>query len=99
MLRSLSGATHAIITGFAIVDSKTEEYMVKSAATKVTFRKLSSQQIDEYVRTGEPLRAAGGYAIQGGGSGLIKGISGDYNNVAGLPLKKLITELNKFTKP
>ena len=96
MLRSLSGATHTIITGFAIVDSKTKEYMEKSAATRVTFRRLSSRQIDEYVRTGEPLRAAGGYAIQGGGSGLIKDISGDYNNVAGLPLKKLLSELKRW---
>ncbi|HXK38586.1 MAG TPA: Maf family protein, partial [Candidatus Paceibacterota bacterium] len=80
-------------------DYKTEEYMMKSAATRVAFKRLSAHQIDEYVRTGEPLRAAGGYAIQGGGSKLIKDIKGDYNNVAGLPLKELIRELKKLTKP
>ena len=99
MLRSLSGATHTIITGFSIVDSKTGRHVEKAESTEVTFVKLLSREIDAYVQTGEPLRAAGGYAIQGGGSGLIKGISGDYNNVAGLPLKELIRELKKFTKP
>jgi septum formation protein len=96
MLKSLSGATHTIVTGFAIVNSKTKEHMEKSVATRVTFRKLSSRQIDEYVRTGEPRRAAGGYAIQGGGSKLIRSINGDYNNVAGLPLKELVSMLGKF---
>ena len=96
MLQSLSGATHTIITGFSIVDSKTKEHIERSVATRVTFRRLSSRQIDEYVETGEPLRAAGGYAIQGGGGLLIKGISGDYNNVAGLPLAKLLLALRKF---
>jgi|SRR3989344_5728631 len=96
MLRSLSGVTHTIITGFSIVDSKTKEHIERSVATRVTFGRLSSRQIDEYVRTGEPLRVAGGYAIQGGGSKLIKRIRGDYNNVAGLPLKKLLMELKGF---
>ena len=96
MLNSLSGVTHTIITGFSIVDSKTKEHKEKSVATKVTFKKLSSRQIDEYVKTGEPLRAAGGYAIQDGGSKLIKSIKGDYNNVAGLPLKKLLSELKRW---
>ncbi|MDO8552727.1 MAG: Maf family protein [bacterium] len=98
MLHSLSGATHTIITGFAIVDSRTKKYVIKSAATRVTFNKLTEEQVDEYVKTGEPLRAAGGYAIQDGGSKLIKGIKGDYNNVAGLPLRDLIRELEKFTR-
>ena len=96
MLNSLSGVTHTIITGFSIVDSKTKEHKEKSVATKVTFKKLSSRQIDEYVKTGEPLRAAGGYAIQDGGSKLIKSIKEDYNNVAGLPLKELTAALKTF---
>ena len=96
MLRSLSGATHTIITGFSIVDSKTQEHIERSVITRVTFRRLSSREINEYVKTGEPLRAAGGYAIQGGGSKLIKRIRGDYNNVAGLPLTKLLVELKKI---
>lgn len=98
MLKSLSGATHTIITGFAIVDSKTDRCAVKAISTKVTFKKLSASEIGEYVRTGEPLRAAGGYAIQGGGSKLIKKIRGDYNNVAGLPVGDIIRELERFTR-
>ncbi len=98
MLESLSGATHTIITGFAIADSRTREHVSKSVSTEVTFKKLSSRQIDEYVKTGEPLRAAGGYAIQDGGSKLIKGIKGDYDNVAGLPMKELLAELKRFER-
>lgn len=96
MLKSLSGATHTIITGFAIVDSKTGRCAIKAISTKVTFKRLSTSEIDEYVETGEPLRAAGGYAIQGGGSKLIKRIRGDYENVAGLPVRDLLKELEKF---
>ncbi|MDO8522491.1 MAG: Maf family protein [bacterium] len=97
MLKSLSGTTHSLLTGFAIVDSKTGRHITRVVTTKVTFRKLSSREIREYVQSGESLNAAGGYAIQGGGSELIKGIKGDYDNVAGLPLKELIIELNKFS--
>lgn len=96
MLKKLSGTTHSLLTGFAIVDSKTGQCATKAVNTRVTFRKLSPREIDAYVRTGESLRAAGGYAIQGGGSKLIKGIKGDYDNVVGLPLKELVVELKKF---
>ncbi len=98
MLKSFSGTTHTIITGFAIVDSKTSAYIARTVSTKVAFKKLSSADIDKYVKTGEPLRAAGGYAIQDGGSKLIKAIKGDHDNVAGLPLKVLLVELEKFEK-
>lgn len=99
MLKSLGGGTHSLLTGFAIVDSLTGRRIVKSVNTRVTFRKLSSLEIDKYVKTGEPLRVAGGYAIQGGGSKFIKCIKGDYDNVVGLPLKELIVELKKFSVP
>lgn len=96
MLKALGGKSHSLLTGFAIVDSKTGAYVAKAVSTRMTMRELSSEEIDEYVRTGEPLRAAGGYAIQGGGSKLIKRIRGDYNNVVGLPLKELLIELHGF---
>ena len=96
MLRSLSGTTHSLITGFAIVDLKMKRQITKAVDTKVTFKELSSREISGYVKTGEPLRVAGGYAIQGGGAKLIKGIKGDYDNVVGLPLKELLVQLGKF---
>ena len=98
MLKAFSGTTHSLVTGFAVMDAKTGEYSTKAVDTKVTFKKLSLHEISEYVRTGEPLRAAGGYAIQDGGAKLIKGIRGNYDNVAGLPLKELLVELKKFDK-
>lgn len=96
MLKNFSGTTHSLLTGFAVVDSKTGRHVAKAVNTRVTFRKLSVRDIEEYVKTGEPIRVAGGYAIQGGGSKLIKGIKGDYDNVVGLPLKEFIVELAKF---
>lgn len=98
MLKALSGTVHALLTGFAVVDSKTGRYVMKVVKTKVKFRKLGQMEIVEYVKTGEPLRAAGGYAIQDGGGRLIESISGDFDNVAGLPLKALIVALRKFEK-
>ena len=96
MLKSLSGTTHSLLTGFAIVDSKTGRCVTKAVSTRVTFQTLSALDIDKYVKTGEPLRVAGGYAIQGGGAKLIRGIKGDYDNVVGLPLAELLTQLAKF---
>lgn len=96
MLNSLSGTTHSLLTGFAIVDLKTGKRIRKAVNTRVIFKTLSSREIEEYVKTGEPMRVAGGYAIQGGGLKLIKGIKGDYDNVVGLPLKELMVELKKF---
>ncbi|OGG49648.1 septum formation protein Maf [Candidatus Kaiserbacteria bacterium RIFCSPHIGHO2_01_FULL_54_36] len=96
MLTALSGKTHTLITGFAIVDSKTGRTFTKTVATRVKMRKLSPTEIVAYVRTGESLKNAGGYAIQGKGEKLIASIVGDSNNVAGLPLAAVKKELAKF---
>lgn len=96
MLRSLSGTSHSLITGFVLVDVASGKRVMKTSSTNVTFRKLSRQEIDEYVATGEPLHVAGAYAIQGQGRKLIKRIIGDPNNVAGFPLKAVLKELAKF---
>lgn len=96
MLKALSGKSHSLLTGFAIVDSKTGEHVVRTVSTRLVFRKLSREEIEEYVRTGEPLHVAGGYAIQGGGSKFIKSIHGDFDNVAGLPLKEVLHKLHEF---
>ncbi|MDO8514175.1 MAG: nucleoside triphosphate pyrophosphatase [bacterium] len=96
MLTMLSGKTHTLLTGFAIVDSKTGRHVSKAIGTRVTLRRLSVREISEYVATGEPLKAAGAYAIQGHGRKLIQKLVGDPNNVAGFPLTAVLQELAKF---
>ncbi|PIR83938.1 septum formation protein Maf [Candidatus Kaiserbacteria bacterium CG10_big_fil_rev_8_21_14_0_10_51_14] len=96
VLLMLSGKRHTLLTGFAIVDSKTGRSFSKTVATHVTLRKLSKEEIERYVKTGEPLNAAGAYVIQGGGAQLMEKTEGDVNNVAGLPLADVVAGLKKF---
>ncbi|OGG77407.1 septum formation protein Maf [Candidatus Kaiserbacteria bacterium RIFCSPLOWO2_01_FULL_54_24] len=96
MLKKLSGHTHTILTGYAIMDSKTGRCVTRTIGTRVTFRKLPLSEIREYVRSGEPLKAAGAYVIQGQGARLIEKTEGDVNNIAGLPLEALMKDLRRF---
>jgi septum formation protein len=84
MLHRLSGRTHRVITGVAVVSAQGVE--VAAEATAVRFLTLSDQEIDAYVATGEPMDKAGAYAIQGLAARWIPRIEGCYFNVVGLPL-------------
>jgi len=96
MLRGLKGRVHRVITGFTIIDTKTGKKISRSAETKVYFRRLTMKEIESYVASGEPLDKAGGYAIQGLGSVLVRKIEGDFFNVVGLPLNMVIQSLKEF---
>lgn len=96
MLGKLSGKTHLVITGFTIIDTKTNRTVTKSVETKVYFRKLTVKEIDDYVATKEPLDKAGAYGIQEKARAFVEKIEGDFFNVVGLPIKSLIRELKKF---
>ena len=96
MLGRLSGKCHRVVTGFTILDTETGQAVSKAVETRVYFRKLDSQEIETYVKTGEPLDKAGAYAIQGLGALLVERIEGDYYNVIGLPLSALARELKGF---
>jgi septum formation protein len=96
MLQSLSGKSHRVITGFTIIDSASKQMVTRSVETRVYFKPLSAEEIDHYVRTGEPLDKAGAYAIQGLGSIIVEKIIGDYYNVMGLPLNALAESLKDF---
>lgn len=91
MLKSLSGRTHAVITGWALATARQEIPGQSSSyeTTNVTFRTLSDAEIVAYVATGEPRDKAGAYAIQGGASAFVIAITGDRDNVIGLPVAKL----------
>jgi len=84
MLRLLSGRTHRVVTGVAVVTSKGAE--VAAEATAVRFLTLSEAEIAGYVAGGEPMGKAGAYAIQGRAARWIPRIQGCYFNVMGLPL-------------
>jgi septum formation protein len=88
-LRALSGATHTVVSGIALVGLEAAP-RVASAATAVTFRALDEPMIDWYLAGGEWRERAGGYAIQGAGCALVDSIAGDWTNVVGLPVGKLL---------
>jgi septum formation protein len=84
MLRMLSGRTHRVITGVAVVDARGSQ--VAAEVTAVRFVTLSEAEIAEYVATGEPMDKAGAYGIQGRAAKWIPRVEGCYFNVVGLPL-------------
>jgi septum formation protein len=88
-LARLSGRTHEVVGGIALVEGG-ELVATAVAHTQVTFRTLDRPTLDWYVRSREWEGRAGGYAIQGRGAALITGIRGDYLNVVGLPLARLL---------
>lgn len=89
MLSKLSGRTHKVITAIAVIDNELKLNMTEHVISEVTFREISSEEIIEYIKTGEPTDKAGAYAIQGIGSKFISSISGCYENIVGLSITKL----------
>ena len=86
MLRRLSGATHKVHTGVAVVSAKGEQVEVVSST--VTFFDLRPEMLEWYIGTGESVGKAGSYAIQGHGSALVASSSGSMTNIIGLPLEE-----------
>jgi septum formation protein len=97
MLGELSGRTHEVITGVALMAPQGVRRF--ATRTSVRFRELEEAEIQAYCGTGEPLDKAGAYAIQGCGAVLIRGIEGDYPNVVGLPLAPLALLLRELGIP
>lgn len=94
MLRLLSGREHTVVTAVAVARGN----KVKSAVEEVsvTFRKLTDEEIDDYIATGEPMDKAGAYGIQGYGATIVERIEGDYFAVMGLPLVRLVGLLGEI---
>ncbi len=89
-LKLLSDSWHQVVTAVALVNMRLDYKKALTATTAVRFRKLSGEQIDRYLDTGEYLDKAGAYGIQGMGGLLVREIRGDYFNVVGLPLYILV---------
>ena len=113
VLSSLSGSTHNVHTGVALIlpkvkDSKDQSteglrvggVTVKSFAvtTEVTFDKITPEAIRAYIATGEPMDKAGSYGIQGVAGSFVTGISGCYFNVMGLPINRLCSEIDSMIR-
>lgn len=106
MLQSLSGSSHHVHTGVAIVlpqaaqpAGQSEPYCrTFSETTNVIFDKLHEELIDAYIQTGEPFGKAGSYGIQGAASSFVTGVSGCYFNVVGFPLHSFSQELLQLVK-
>lgn len=95
MLKDLSGQKHEVVTGYCICCKAKNRFFSESVITKVIFKDLSKDEIEWYIHTKEPFDKAGGYAIQGLGTFLVKSISGSYTNVVGLPVCEVIEFLIK----
>jgi len=103
MLRLLSGRSHQVMTGLCVLQGARER--VVTEVTDVCFRILTEQEIERYVRSGEPMDKAGAYGIQGRGALFVQKILGDYYNVMGLPvcrlgqiLREMVPELMEETQ-
>jgi septum formation protein len=96
MLQGLAGKLHRVVSAVAIVDVRSKEKLVGHKWTKVTFRKVSNDELQKYMLTQEPLGKAGGYAIQGKGGALVESIEGSYTTVIGMPVELVVSFLTQF---
>ncbi|MDO4590258.1 MAG: Maf family protein [Slackia sp.] len=105
ILAELSGRAHQVITGVSVwlVGAPAGEEDISLAfrsfaeTSHVLFKELDDELIERYVATGEPMDKAGAYAVQGvGGAMLVERVSGDFDNVVGLPVKRLMEEFSEF---
>ena len=101
MLRLLSGRAHEVMTGVCLIaeDAAAREgeeegfsERIFHEVTAVRFRTLSEEEIAAYIATGEPMDKAGAYGIQGGAGIFVEDLQGDYDNVVGFPLKRILRE-------
>ncbi len=98
MLTQLSGNTHSVYTGVAVIvkEKEAEQIFNFYEETKVTMYPMSEAEIEAYVDTGEPMDKAGAYGIQGKCAIYIEKIAGDYNNVVGLPIARIYQEMSQL---
>jgi septum formation protein len=99
MLKQLSGRCHDVFTGVVIISREAKESapceISSFEMSHVYFRNLQEEEIDAYVKTGEPMDKAGAYALQGIGSALVQAIEGCFTNVIGLPIPLVVAMLRR----
>ncbi len=95
MIASLSGRTHQVYTGVAIITPKESRRFAEMAAVSVY--PLSPEELRSYAESEEPMDKAGAYGIQGSFGKFVRGIQGDYNTIVGLPVARLYQELKALS--
>ncbi len=95
MLTQLSGRSHRVYTGYALLHHEQNSLFSGSVCTKVQFKTLTPGEIEWYLGTNEPFDKAGAYAIQGKGAWMVSRINGSYTNVVGLPMREVVHALAK----
>ena len=96
MLQSLSNNYHDVLTGITLIDTTEEKEISSVVKTRIAFRELSSEEINYYVETHNPIDKAGAYGIQEFSALFAERIEGDYFNIVGLPLYKLSLNLKQL---
>lgn len=96
MLKMISGKIVRIVTGLALMDLDKKKEISDVDVAEVKIKKLSTSEINNYVKTKEPMDKAGAFAVQGIGAVLIEWSRGDYNGIVGLPLFRLAKNLKKL---
>ena len=96
MLKQLRGREHQVYTGIALIDTGTQESYSDVCRTDVLMRDYSDDEIETYIKTGDPMDKAGAYAIQHSGFNPVKNLSDCYANVMGLPICHLVDGLRYF---
>lgn len=99
MLQRLSGRTHSVLTGVAMIRLPDGERRQFVESTLVHFRPITDEELSAYLATQESFDKAGAYAIQGHAGRFIPRIEGCYFNVVGLPLSRVLTELQSLGWP
>ncbi|ARG98829.1 septum formation protein Maf [Legionella micdadei] len=94
MLSMLSGNSHEVYTGYALIFLPEKRWWIDCVTTTITFHSLTEQQIQNYIDSGDPFDKAGGYGIQNVYETFIKEIEGSYYNVMGLPIEEILKKIN-----
>ena len=95
MIEKLSGRTHRVVTGIAVL-ARGKRPRIEAETSEVTFRRLSAGEIEDYLATGDPEGKAGAYGIQSEGRRLVTGFRGCYYNIVGLPIRRLLAILREL---
>jgi septum formation protein len=94
--QAISGRSGLLNTGHCVIDTEQGREIVDRVTTKVTFSKMSSDEIDDYIASEEPLHVAGGFTLDGFGSPFIPVIEGDYTNVVGISMPFLRSAMSQL---